>query len=134
MPTSEKPNSDVQNLDFVTIERPRTMSVSGSIFFEGEQTVKQYKSLYKEAPAIHVAIHRKGDPQPLQSMQLPISHLFEFKGLKRGEKYELVVKGSKPIVDRRHESLVNIDVEDKDDSSFVKVILPLKGKAPVVKQ
>ena len=38
------------------------------------------------------------------------------------------MKSSKPIVDRRHESIVKVDVTDTEDSSFVKVIVPLKGK------
>ena len=63
-------------------------------------------------------------------MQLPASHLFEFKGLARGKKYELVINNQRPIVDRRHESSVTlkVTVDDNTDSSFSTIIVPKRGK------
>ena len=119
---------DTFDVDFVSIERPGKFSVSGAAFFEGEENPKQYKSLYKEKPLLTIDLHEVGNGQPLKSMQLPMSHIFEFKGLTRGKSYELVVKSSKPIVDRRHESTTTITVRDNEETGFTKVVIPFKGK------
>ena len=62
-------------------------------------------------------------------MKLPESHLFEFSGLASGTDYELVIKSNKLMVDRRHEAVVTVPVDAVDDfDTFVKVIMPLRGK------
>lgn len=108
-PSANQPNSDVTDLRFVAIERAKTMSVAGSAFFEGEESSKEYKALYKEVPLLTVTLYKSGSL--VRSIQLPVSHLFEFKDVPRGTDYELVVKSNKPMVDRRHETQVTIPLE-----------------------
>ena len=52
---------DVNDLKFVTIERPDTFSITGAAFFEGEESVKQNKSLYVDMPLLNVALHEQGN-------------------------------------------------------------------------
>ena len=62
-------------------------------FFEGEDSVKKHKGLYKEMPLISVSIFEVGNNVPLKVIaQLPASHLFEFSGLSRSIEYEILVK------------------------------------------
>ena len=104
------------------------MSIAGTVFFEGEDTVKVNKMLYKENPLITVELYQKGNSKVMKTLSLPISHLFEFDGLMRGITYELVFKSGKPMVDMRHESTFTHLVESPDDDVFVKAIIPLRGK------
>ena len=39
-PTQSDPNPDVADLRFASIERPSQLSIAGSAFFEGEESVK----------------------------------------------------------------------------------------------
>ena len=107
------------------------MTVSGSAFFESEETTKVFKSLYKEAPMLTVYLHESGQSQPIKSMPLPVSHLFEFKDVPRGKPYDIVVKSGKPMVDRRHETQATVTLEagQTNDDSFTKIIVPIKGRA-----
>ena len=59
-------------------------------------------------------------------MALPVSHLFEFKGLSQDKEYDLVVKSSRDFMDRRHEPSVRVPVPVQH-SQFLKVIVPLKA-------
>ena len=55
-----------------------------------------------------------------------MSHLFEFNGLKRTGKYELVVNSTKPImIDRRHEASVSIRIDSVESmENFITAIVP----------
>jgi len=56
--------------------------------------------------------------------------LFEFSELTRGQEYEITVKSSKLMVDRRHETSVTMTVtaSGDDQASFTKIIVPLRNK------
>ena len=84
VPTIEMPNSDVTGLRFTSFEKLSTVSIAGSAFFESEETPKQHKTLYRESPLLTVSLHERGKTTPIKTLQLPVSHLFEFTGLKRG--------------------------------------------------
>ena len=86
--------------------------------------------LYKEVPLLTVSIQEKGSSTALATRQVPISHLIEFSQLARGRAYEITVKSSKPIVDRRHEPSVTVTVEASPvEDTFIKAIVPLRGSA-----
>lgn len=42
-PSETNPNSDITNLRFAAIEKPKSVSISGVAFFEDEETVKKNK-------------------------------------------------------------------------------------------
>jgi len=46
-PTAEKPEPDVRGIKINSIEKSGFIDVSGSAFFEGEETTAQLKTLYK---------------------------------------------------------------------------------------
>ena len=82
---------------------------------------------------------------PLQSIELPVSHLFEFRGLVRGKKYELELKSEKAVATisdiaeqqkQNHLASIKIAVDvplsNKEQSSFARVILPLKNNSKSV--
>jgi hypothetical protein len=54
----------------------------------------------------------------IESQRLTISHLFEFKNLKRSDNYEIVLSSLRPMVDRRHESTVRIPVDHDPNNSI----------------
>lgn len=124
-PTKDDPNSDILDLRFSAIEKQKSVSISGVAFFEGEERVEKHKSLYKEIPLLSVSLFEVGNSVPLKVLsQLPVSHLFEFNGLSRSAEYEIVVKSSRTMVDRRHETSATVRVEDF--GNFLKVIVPLR--------
>ena len=89
--------------------------------------MKQLKTLYKEDPNVSVAIYEKGKTAgaPLKTQPLPISHYFEFSGMPRGKQYEIVLRASRPMADRRHLSEVTYTVDAKE-SSFTRHLIPLR--------
>ena len=124
-PTKDDPNSDILDLRFSAIEKQKSISISGVAFFEGEESPEKHKSLYKEMPHLSVSLFEVGNSVPLKVLsQLPVSHLFEFNGLSRSAEYEIVVKSSRTMVDRRHETSATVRVEDFNN--FLKVIVPLR--------
>ena len=103
------------------------IDIAGSVFYEGEETVKQLKTLYKEDPNISLAIYEKGKTRgaPIATQALTVSHYFEFSGLRVGKEYEVIVTTNRPAVDRRHKSTASFSVKG-DQSSFTKFIIPLR--------
>ena len=126
-PNEENQEPDVFDIRFASIERSAYVDISGSVFFEGEETTAQLETLYKEDPNVSIAIYDKGKTagSPLKSQSLPISHYFEFSGMQRGRDYEIVFRADRPIVDRRHLSDVTYVVEAKE-SSFTRHLIPLR--------
>ena len=96
--------SDITDLKLTTIQQSQTVSVAGSVFFEGEESPKEHKRLYKEKPKLAVTIRAKSDSEDeiQKVVQLTESHLFEFQGLIRGQEYEITAKSSKQMIDLRH--------------------------------
>ena len=68
-PTKETPEPDVLDIRFASIEKTPYVDISGSAFFEGEETRAQLKTLYKEDPNVNIAIYEKGKTagSPLKS-------------------------------------------------------------------
>ena len=59
-PTNESTEPDVLNLRFASIEKSPYVDISGSVFFEAEETTAQLKTLYKVDPNVSVSIYDKG--------------------------------------------------------------------------
>ena len=112
VPSNENPEPDVFNIRFNSIEKSPNIDISGSVFFEEDETPAQLKTLYKEDPNVSISIYEKGRTAgpPLKYQALPISHYFEFSNMPRGREYEIVLRASRPMVDRRHVSEVTYAV------------------------
>ena len=70
LPTADIPNPDVIDLRFSAIEKSSTVSISGMAFFEGEETVKNHKKLYKEMPLLSIILNEvNGSNNPVQVLE-----------------------------------------------------------------
>lgn len=58
--------SDIYDLVLTAIQKSPTVSISGSAFFEGEESTKMYKQLYKEKPLLQLTIQAKGSDSSSQ--------------------------------------------------------------------
>ena len=128
-PSENQPYPDVHGINFTGIEQPNKITIAGSAFFEGEETPKQYKMLYKESPKLTATLfkHPMND-KPLKTVQVAASHTFEFTGLERDAQYEIHIKSMKSYMDTRHEQQTKIVITAAENLPFPKIILPLKGK------
>lgn len=81
--------ADLTGINFMVL-LARSLSLAGSIHYEGQTTKAQYRGLYREKPNIKVSLSLL--ESGIQTViDLTESHLFEFGDLKRGADYELIV-------------------------------------------
>jgi len=102
-PTKGEPYPDVHGIRFNGIEHSKSVSFVGSAFFEGEESAKDYKMLYRETPKLTATLYAYQDETPIKTVQLPATHLIEFSGLDWGKLYEVEIKSTRSYMDTRHD-------------------------------
>ena len=51
--------ADITDIRFSAIPKDSAVSITGAAFFEGEETVKVHRALYKELPKISVSLYER---------------------------------------------------------------------------